>query len=206
MSLHLWQDLVDNASCNDLAENGSFKSHGNAYLQKINPFAYVQDRLSLANGCAFDLFDGTNWRQVSNREEIDFDPATLLDAGSGLIVGTDYFVYLCKTGDTTVGIVVSANNTYPDGFDQYTSRKIGGFHYGHIRCVDEDYTPVDSTGVKFGASGTIWQNNVVVGIVPNSVWDLKNRPKTLFGAMVKVGSIWVSIYQASIKTAVAAGL
>jgi formylglycine-generating enzyme required for sulfatase activity len=49
----------------------------------------------------------------------------------------------------------------------------------------------------------IWQNNVSVGVVPNSVWDLKNRPKTLFGGLVKVGNIWMSIYQASAKSAIA---
>ncbi len=76
---------------------------------------------------------------------------------------------------------------------------IGGFHYGSIRKVSADgtWTPIDSNGVKFGSTGIKWQDNVTTGIVPNSVWDLKNRPRTLFGGLAKVGTVWVSIYQAS---------
>jgi formylglycine-generating enzyme required for sulfatase activity len=205
MSLHLWTDLVDDASVNTIPENGSYKARGDSFLKKKNPFSYAQNRIILADGCGFDIFDGNGWRQISNRGDIDVDPATLLDQGASLVPGTDYFLYLCKLSedpDTGMELVLSANATYPLGFNANTSRKIGGFHYGHIRCVDESWTPVDSTGAKYGSGGMIWQNNVVTGIVPNSVWDLKNRPQTLLGGLVKIGHIWMSIYQASAKATI----
>jgi formylglycine-generating enzyme required for sulfatase activity len=203
MSLHLWTDLVDDGTVNTIPENGSCKSRGDSFLSKKNPFSYTQNRLILSDGCGFDIFDGNNWRQISNRGDIDFDPLSVLDQGSALIPGTDYFVYLCKLSDdpsSGMELVVSANATYPLNFNANNSRKIGGFHYGHIRCVDSSYTPIDSTGAKYGSGGMIWQNNVTVGVVPNSVWDLRNRPKTLFGGLVKVGNIWISIYPASVKS------
>jgi hypothetical protein len=202
MSLKLWKDLVDDASVNTLPEVGSYKSRGDSFLKKKSPFSYSQDRLLLADGCGFDIFDGNGWRQISNRGEMEINPLTVLDQGSSFTPGTDYFVYLCMTGSGDPEIVVSENNTFPQGFTASNSRKIGGFHYGHIRVVDETWTPIDSTGVKYGSGGTIWQNNVVLGIIPNSVWDLKNRPKTLFGGLVKVGNIWMSIYQASVKSTI----
>jgi hypothetical protein len=206
MSLHLWKDTVDDATVNTIPENGAFKAAGDGFLKKKNPFTYTQNRLILSDGCAFDIFDGNNWRQISNRGDIEFDPLSVLDQGSALVPGTDYFIYLCKVSDDSdsgMELVVSANATYPLGFSANNSRKIGGFHYGHIRCVDASWTPVDTTGAKYGSGGTIWQNNVVTGIVPNSVWDLKFRPLTLFGGLVKVGNIWISIYPASVKSAIA---
>jgi hypothetical protein len=202
MALKLWADLVDDASVNTLPENGNFKSPGNSFIGKKNSFSYVQNILTIADGCAFDIFNGEDWRQISNRGDIDLNPLTALDQGAAFIPGTDYFVYLCLPVSGPPEIIVSANATYPAGFSASNSRKIGGFHYGHIRIVDETWTPINSTGVKYGSTGTIWQDNVTIGIIPNSVWDLRNRPKTLFGGLVKIGNIWVSIYQASAKTPV----
>jgi hypothetical protein len=189
MALKLWIDLVDDASVNTLPENGSFKSSGNSFLSKKNPFSYVQNILIIADGCAFDIFNGEDWRQISNRGDIELNPLAAQDQGASFIPGTDYFVYLCLPDSGSPEIVISANATYPAGFSASNSRKIGGFHYGHIRIVDETWTPVNSTGTKYGSTGTIWQDNVTIGIIPNSVWDLKNRPKTLFGGLVKIGAI-----------------
>ena len=198
MSLKLWKDLVDDASVNTLPENGSFKAGRNGtILSKQNPFSFIQDRLILADGCAFDFFDGNGWRQISNRGDIVLNPAILLDEGNSYIPGIDYCIYLVLAGSDNPEIIVSRNTTFPLGYTANNSRKIGGFHYGHIRITDETMTPIDSTGARYGSGGTIWQNNVTLGIIPNSVWDLKNRPKVLFGGMVKVGSLWISIYQAS---------
>jgi hypothetical protein len=202
MALKLWADLADDASVNTLPENGSFKSSGNSFLVKKNPFSYVQNVLTIADGCAFDIFNGEDWRQISNRGDIDLNPLAALDQGAAFVPGTDYFVYLCLPDSGPPEIVVSANATFPAGFSASNSRKIGGFHYGHIRIIDETWTPINSTGIKYGSTGTIWQDNVTIGIIPNSVWDLKNRPKTLFGGLVKIGNVWVSIYQASVKSAI----
>lgn len=98
---------------------------------------------------------------------------------SDWVFGTDYYVYACRPVDgATPVLVLSVNSTYPNGYDDTNSRKIGGFHYGIVR-----------TGPNPG--------DVEEGIVPNSIWDLKNRPRCSPEGMVKVGNIWVDIYLAS---------
>lgn len=170
------------------------------YMEKDAPFSYTQNQLRLKAGCFIMLYDGEDRFGVWNDEDILFNPAYVLDEGDGLEPGWDYFVFLC-VDEKNPQIVVSKNGTFPNGFRAENSRKIGGFHYGSIRKVSDDglWVPVDSEGNKFGNVGIRWQDNVTVGIVPNSVWDLKNRPATLFGGLVKVGRIWISIYQASKK-------
>ena len=183
-----------------IPENVNFKCHGDNFAEKILPFSYNEDHLKIKGGCAIELFNGEDWLQMPNREDIDFDPALNLDIGNELEPMNDYSVYLCLPGQTPE-IVVSKNNTFPNGYTADNSRKISGFHYGTIRKVSDDglWVPIDSTGNKFGNSGTKWQDNVTLGIIPNSVWDLRNCPRTLYSGMVKVGHIWVSIYQASAK-------
>jgi len=202
MSFKLWKDLVDVNSINTLPELGNFKSRGSSFIAKQNPFSYTQDRLVVADGCAFDLHDGNGWRQISNRGDVVINPGTVLDDGGTYTVGCDYFVYIVLGDGNKPELFISKNATFPIGFTAETSRKIGGFHYGVIRKVDDTWTPIDSTGAKYGAGGTHWRNNVTVGIIPNSVWDLKNRPQTSFGGLVKVGSVWMSIYPASAKVPV----
>lgn len=200
MALKLWQDNVDVASIATIPENGNFKCVGDEFLSKKDPFAYEANILIINDGFSIDLFDGTDWRQITNRGEITFDPAANLDIGEALEYGKDYFIYMVLDGDTPK-LICSLNTTYPNGYTALNSRKIGGFHYGHIRKVSDDglWVPVDSTGTKFGSSGTKWQDNVTVGIVPNSVWDLKNRPQTLFGGMAKINkNMWASIYIPSV--------
>lgn len=93
--------------------------------------------------------------------------------------GTDYYIYACQpTSGAEPVFVLSINSTYPNGYTATNSRKIGGFHYGKIR-----------TGANPG--------NVADSIVPNSVWDLLNRPRCSPEGMVKVANFWVDIYQAS---------
>jgi hypothetical protein len=120
-----------------------------------------------------------------------------LDTGSVFQVGTDYYVYLVDNGSNGM-LVLSANSTYPAGQNSTNSRKIGGFHYGCVRRTNSEYVPVDSTGNTFGSNGTAWQQNVVTGILPNSVWDLSNRPRCAPEGMARVGSLWVDIYQSSL--------
>lgn len=181
-------------------ETGGFRCPGDSFIEKVHPFSYDENKLRIRAGCMIDLFDGENLSRLQNKEDIIFEPEKVLDEGGTFKPGTDYSVFLCLRGREPK-IVVSENGTFPKGFQAGNSRKIGGFHYGSIRKVSDDglWVPIDSNGNKFGNTGVRWQDNVTVGIVPNSVWDLKNRPKTLFGGLVKVGNIWVSIYQASKK-------
>ncbi len=201
MSLHLFMDNIDEYRSGDHAETGNFKTPGSSFFGKRNPFSYDENIISFENGAAFDFFDGEDWKQIVNRGLLEFDPLQNMDAGDSFKPGTDYFIYLCMSGSSPV-LVVSENATFPNGYNANNSRKIGGFHYGTIRKVIPEgdlWIPVDSNGVKFGSSGTKWQDNVTLGIIPNSVWDLKNRPRVLFGGLAKVGGLWLSIYQASQK-------
>jgi formylglycine-generating enzyme required for sulfatase activity len=200
MSLKVFKDLIDEATVATIPESGSYKAAGSSFLSKRDPFSYSANRIVLADGCGFDVYDGNMWRQAVNRGIIDAAAVSLLDTGGSLAVGTDYYVYICIQDNGDAELVISANATYPSGFTAQTSRKIGGFHYGHIRHVADDgsWTPTDTNGVKFGSTGTDWKNNVSIGIVPNSVWDLRNRPICDPEGMVKINNyLWRDIYKAS---------
>lgn len=100
---------------------------------------------------------------------------------TGLTLGDDIYLYACATDTGVAKILASKSATYPTGYTAATSRKIGGFHIGRIRGVANRY---DLAYVP------------VVGIVPNSVWDLQHRPTCDPTGMVEVvpGKLWADIY------------
>ena len=173
---------------------------GSQYLEKQNPFAYVSNVLLFSTDVFITIKNAT-------RKVFKIDAGTTLaevNLDTGVFeIGKDYYAYLCDDG-ADGAVKLSLNSTFPAGYSADSSRKIGGFHYGHVRKVSSDglWIPIDSEGVKFGAGATIWKNNVTVGIVPNSVWDLKNRPLCSPEGMAKVGQLWVDIYQESAAEAV----
>lgn len=129
--------------------------------------------------------------------QTNLDPLTNNDGSfASFALGTDYYLYACQPGPHTIKakLIFSINSTYPTDYTANNSRKIGGFHYGRVRAVDANGTPIDATN---GAYGTGWEDDVSNGIVPNSVWDLKNRPICSPEGMAKVGRIWVDIYLAT---------
>ena len=126
-----------------------------------------------------------------NRQNLKIESASALTASdndgsfSSFAMGTDYYIYACQPADgIEPDFVLSANSTYPDTIPSGVTpsadntRKIGGFHYGRVRN--------SSTA-----------SDVSESIVPNSVWDLVNRPKCSPEGMAKVGNLWVDIYLAS---------
>jgi hypothetical protein len=169
---------------------------GSRILEKKEPFVYPSsDKITVRQGTIIALFNSL-WRSFEIHNETELGAADI-DIGGSFSVGTDYYVYLVDDGGDGT-LVISANSTYPAGADADNSRKIGGFHFGHIRCVNSRFAPVDPAGTVYGSNGTGWKNNVITGIVPNSVWDLKNRPNCAPEGMVLVGSRWVDIYLASV--------
>ena len=202
MGLYRTQDGIDDASIASIAQFHDVKSPSASYLDKKNPFAYVENKLLLRQDTVFSLKNLSAWK-IFTVATADIELSELdLDTGA-FVVGTDYYVYLCDDGANGL-IKISANSTYPAGYSADLSRKIGGFHYGHIRQVSSDglWIPIDSSGNRFGSTGTIWKNNVTIGIVPNSVWDLKNRPTCSPEGMVKIGRLWVDVYESSVAEAV----
>lgn len=170
-------------------------------LEKKNPFSYGSDIIVVKSGSVLTL-KNTLWKSFELSADVELTEADL-DAGS-FEVGVDYYVYLIDDG-ADGQFVISANTTFPAGHNADDSRKIGGFHYGHIRKVSTDglWIPVDSEGTKFGSGSVNWKDNVTVGIIPNSVWDLIHRPKASPEGMVEVGGMWVDIYPSSAAESIA---
>ena len=89
--------------------------------------------------------------------------AANLDSGSAFTVGTDYNIFVCDptNGDETVDqnevFVISASTTYPVGYTAANSRRIGGFHYGVVRKIDDNGEPVNASGTTRGSG---WESNV----------------------------------------------
>ncbi|MFA9375746.1 MAG: SUMF1/EgtB/PvdO family nonheme iron enzyme [Lachnotalea sp.] len=120
-----------------------------------------------------------------------------LDTGSSFTLGKDYYVYICDPGseDLDEVYVISLNSTYPTGYTAANSRKLGGFHYGIVRCVSSKLNPINTGGTEKGSG---WESNVKSAIVPRSVWTTHHRPKCSPEGMVYVSSgLWVDIYLAS---------
>jgi hypothetical protein len=111
-----------------------------------------------------------------------------LDTGSSFAFGSDYYIWMGIEEEETV-FKISLSATSPTGMTG--GKIIGGFHYGKIR---NSWTASD----------------VSDGILPKSVWDLKNMPKCYqlglqdpanyqLGGMVEIvpGSLWADIYMVS---------
>ena len=96
--------------------------------------------------------------------------AANLDGASSFAHGKDYYIYLCDNGKDSSNEVylISENSTFPDGveWDDTNTRKIGGFHYGFVRNVDE-------YGREVNTSGSV----VAVG----KVTCVRTLPLTLYG-------------------------
>lgn len=120
--------------------------------------------------------------------------ASNLDIGAAFAVGSDYYVYICDSRQDAQDeqYIISLNSTYPSGWNASNSRKIGGFHYGRCRKINDNLQPVNSSGAIFG---TGWESAVSNGILPRSVWTLGHRPKCSPEGMVYLGGgTWVDIY------------
>ncbi|MCX8016796.1 MAG: hypothetical protein N2690_02660 [Rhodocyclaceae bacterium] len=103
---------------------------------------------------------------------------------TALTLGDDIYIYACKHTSGYAKIVFSKNASVPNGYTAGTSRKIGGFHVGRIRPIEQ----------RFSASFT-----PTVGIVPNSVWDALNRPRVSPEGMAEFApGKWGSIYLLSV--------
>lgn len=161
-------------------------------LEKKNPYAYASNVIVVKSGTVLTILNAA-WKSFRLSADVELTEANL-DAGSAFQVGKDYYVYLVDDG-ANGRFIISLNTTFPAGRSADDSRKIGGFHFGYVRKVSSDglWVPVDSEGTKFGTGSVGWKDNVTTGIVPNSVWDLVNRPKCSPEGMVKVGNISFSI-------------
>ncbi len=123
------------------------------------------------NGQGYTLADQANWDPVTNND----------GSFTALALGDDIYLYATQHASGVAQIVASKNSTVPTGYTSGNSRKIGGFHFGRVRAIADAYS----------AAAT-----VTTQIIPNSVWDLRHRPKcdpTGFFEAIP-GSVWLSIY------------
>jgi len=100
---------------------------------------------------------------------------------AALELGGNLYIYACADPSGIAKIVASKNATHPTGYSAAASRKIGGCHIGRVRGVANRYNLAYVP---------------VVGIVPNSCWDLQHRPKCDPTGMAEVipGLLWADIY------------
>jgi hypothetical protein len=110
----------------------------------------------------------------------NWDSATYATAANR--AGKDFYIYACENGGAIApSLILSANATTPASGT--TPRKIGGFH---CLCVN--------VGTIAGHTLTGY---IVGDILPQSVWDLKWKPKNITPeGMVysPAANIWVDIY------------
>ncbi len=166
--------------------NKVFESESNGYLS-VNS---AGDGVTIAIETILKLKSGSTYKayKVTAAEDI-----TTLDTGS-LILGVDYYVYLCDDSTDSGTYLISYNTSAPAGYTASDSVCIGGFHYGRVRKVNTAGFPLDSGTTVYGSG---WETQITTEVVPNSVWDDFNRPLCDPQGMAKVGKIWVDIYQAS---------
>lgn len=143
---------------------------------------------------AIKLIIGTRHAVFDCRADLPLNAAELLDVDQALLPGRDYYIYACHDTEEPlnpgVRLVVSLNATYPEGFGEQTSRKIGGFH-----------TLCASAGT---ISGHPLSGFEAGDILPASLWCLTHRPETCGPegmVYVKELGLWVDIYLQSGKGA-----
>ena len=145
--------------------------------------------------------DDIRYLQVD--EDTEYNIFELLDSGiSSLVAGKDYYIYIVQKDQEneetseitkTVELKISANSTFPTGYNSTNSRKIGGFHTLCV-AVTEANAPV-LVDTKICATHPAIGYNAG-DLIPNSVWCLSHRPLSEPEGMVYIDKIdlWVDIY------------
>ena len=156
--------------------------------QYINPVEGQKQRLSIAGGTTFKIINNGVHRLYRVNNDIVFNPASLLDEGSDLENGVDYNIYIVVDNGSTANLVVSKNITFPNGANADNSRRIGGFH---TLCAD--------IGTLLNTNSHPLYGFMAKDILPQSCWDLINRPYCNPAGMVKSFKlpVWYDIYFSS---------
>lgn len=200
-NLHMLPAWKDKDAANDLpgtyleADNFAriFPMQNVQYKQFIQP-STARKGFILKAETAIKLIIGTRHAVFDCRADLPLNAAELLDVDQALLPGRDYYIYACHDTEEPlnpgVRLVVSLNATYPEGFGEQTSRKIGGFH-----------TLCASAGT---ISGHPLSGFEAGDILPASLWCLTHRPETCGPegmVYVKELGLWVDIYLQSGKGA-----
>ena len=149
--------------------------------------------LSIMAGCVIGV-GGAIFQTV----ETELTTANL-DEAADFTQGHDYYIYICNPASDSQDEIylISENSTWPNGveWDMDNTRKIGGFHYGRVRNVNEYGQEINASG---SVRGSGWESNTKIAILPNSVWTLTHRPKCDPAGMAYLGNaLWGDIYLSS---------
>ena len=134
-------------------------------------------------------------RNFYNKDTIELNVLDILDTGTALTAGKDYYIYLIQNPTThAFSYKVSLNASFPSGETVENSYKIGGFH---TLCVS-----VTSANAPALPSNSLWTSHPAIGynagdIIPNSIWCETHRPACPNPAgMVYIDllDLWVDIY------------
>ncbi len=121
--------------------------------RKIKVYANTFIKLVLADSTV---------KYLAQLADIELNVESILDSGTTLQAGKDYYLYLVNKSDNTLGFVVSLNSTYPTGYDANTSRKIGGFHTLCVSVTSANAPRAGHPAIGYSAGD----------IIPNSIWAL----------------------------------
>jgi hypothetical protein len=124
-------------------------------------------------------------------EDTELEVESLLDTGSALENGKDYYLFVCNEGDGEFTIKMSLQKDTPDGYEPENVTLIGGFH---TLCAD---TGTGLTYVFGGEEKPHPLNGYIAGdILPASVWCLNHRPHSEPEDMVYIDLLdfWCDIY------------
>ena len=158
---------------------------------KMPAFNAFMGRIEVSGSEKLDIPDaalniGGHGQGFIIREKLDWDPVANEDGtlGGEIVIGDDVYVFAVADSSGIATLVASKNITAPDGYSTTESRRVGGFHWGRVRALSQAYD----------SGATLDQK-----IIPNSVWDLRHRPKCDPSGMVEVvpGATWMDIYLAS---------
>ena len=136
-----------------------------------------------------ELQDSTK-KYYIQKNNVTLDVVSALDTGSALTAGKDYYIYLCWDSVNEVfEWKVSLNSTYPADYDEYTSRKLGGFHTLCVGVTAANAPQADHPAAGYDAGD----------IIPNSVWayNFKANGGNAGKAYVDVLRKWCFIYNNS---------
>lgn len=150
------------------------------HMQATSVFA--RDRFVL-EPCSIRLVADGVTHYYHNFQAQEIIPSAILDSGTTLQAGKEYYVYVVwDSANSKCKLVCSLNSSYPQGYSATTSRKIIWFH-----------TLCAGAGT---ISGHIANGYAAADIIPNSIACLGFRPKSSPDGMVYIDVIdhWADIY------------
>lgn len=150
------------------------------HMQATSVFA--KDRFVL-EPCSIRLVADGETHYYHNFQAQEIIPSAILDSGTTLQAGKEYYVYVVwDSANSKCKLVCSLNSSYPQGYSATTSRKIIWFH-----------TLCAGAGT---ISGHIANGYAAADIIPNSIACLGFRPKSSPDGMVYIDVIdhWADIY------------